>query len=54
MLESPDIIFGLTIDAGPEPTYEEKNESTPYPLGVVPYAILIVLMCIGKSIRISG
>ena len=29
MLEMPDIFGGLTVDAGPEPTYEEKNEYRP-------------------------
>ena len=38
MLEIPDFFFGggggeggRTVDAWPEPTYEEKNESTPPP-----------------------
>ena len=32
MLEIPDIFLGCKADAGSEPTYAEKNESTP--LGV--------------------
>ena len=29
VFEIPDIFGGWTVDAGPEPTYEEKNESIP-------------------------
>ena len=33
MLDISDIM-GLTVDAGSEPTYKEKNESTPPPPGI--------------------
>ena len=35
VLEILDIFWGCTVDAGPEPTYDEKNESTPPPPGCV-------------------
>ena len=34
MLEIPDIFFGWTVDAGPEPTYVEKMRVPPSPQGV--------------------
>ena len=33
VLEIPNIFWGRTVEAGPKPTYEEKNESTPPPPG---------------------
>ena len=54
VLEIPDIFLGCTIDAGSEPTYTEKNESTPPPppLGVnvgIGVDVRMMLSC-GKDI----
>ena len=32
VLEIPDIFWGCAVDAGPEPSYEEKNKVHPWVL----------------------
>ena len=45
-LQIPDIFFWLTVDAGPEPTYEEKMRVPPPPLGFVHQFKPIPVKCI--------
>ena len=46
VLEIPDIFWGRRVDAGPDPTYEEKMRVTPPPPRLEALMLVWVVICI--------